>query len=132
MRVRPLNKESHLPVIKSYWISRFKSDLPEEVMSEKGLVVEAPDGRVIASVFLYFTLYSNICFMGWPIADPVTEKEERSKALDLLFTEAPKYVKNMGYARIWTMSSVTAVDERLKKTGYLLGDQNVNQYWFNM
>lgn len=110
--------------LKSWWEERSGIEFNPEVLSSFGYIV--PD---VAALYLYPIMGSQVCWVGWPISNPKSSKEDRDKALDLLFDIIHKEAKDLGFKYVWTTSGVKPVQDRLAKHQYIPGDININQYW---
>ena len=116
--------------IASWWIDRESTIPSRHLFSDIGfMATDDQTQEPICAIFMYPTHGSSICVIGWPVTNPNTNKEQRSKALDSVLEATHSEAKKMGYSYIWTTSGVKPVEERLTKHGYLIGDVNINQYW---
>lgn len=124
-------EKSDFNMIASWWKTKTDVEINRVIESEYGYIVSLDD-KDICAMFLYPTKGSKIAWIGWPIADPESDKDDRSTALDLLFDIAHSEAESMGYKAIWTTSKSSAVEDRLKKHNYIKGDTGINQYWRNL
>ena len=124
----PYESGKHLSLIKDWWLARQGLDVPSELLSESGFVAVLNE-EPVAAVFIYPTIGSKVMMFGWPIARPDSEKEARGKAIDFLFDEIRAEAKRQEYKLLWTVSGVEPVQTRLIKHGFVIGDQQINQYW---
>lgn len=113
-----------LPIIQQWWKQRLDINFNLEILSDFGYMVDNN-----AALFLYPVMGSKVAWLGWPISNPETSKEDRDKALNCLFDIIHKEAKELGFKYIWTTSGVSPVQERLVKQNYVVGDTNINQYW---
>lgn len=100
------------------------TDLPADVLSHQGIMYYGAKGPV-ACVFMYPTIKSKVCFIGWPIANPKASQEDRSLGLDTVIKEAEERAKLMGYSYMNTYASRSSVERRFTEHGYMVGDKNV-------
>jgi len=121
-------KSSQMDLVRKWWISRMDIDFNSDLLSDFGFMAYEDSGPV-AAAFYFPVKGSDVCWAGWPISDPERSKEERSKALNLIFTEIHKVAWVEGYTRVWTISGIPAVQNRLEKLGYIAGDASVTQYY---
>ena len=130
IRLVPYKEAAHGELVSGWWRARFDQPLPLDVLSESGYVAfNRGSGRPIAALWLYPIKGSKVAWIGWPLADPESNKEERTAALDALYDIIHVRAKEAGYRYIWTTSNTPPVESRLKGYGYVIGDKNVNQYW---
>lgn len=106
------------------------SILNTDILSLHGVCVEfAESMHPIAYLFLWPTVGSLTCYVGFPISDHTVDKEIRDVALDLAYDEIEHKARAQGFKYIWSMSGLPFVEDRLERHGYIRGDTIVNQYW---
>ena len=110
------------------WWSQQGDGINPEFLSDFGYMVDV-DSVPTCACFLYPILGSKVAWIGWPISDPESKKEDRDLALNLLFARMHTDALEMGYKWIWTTSGLEHVQGRLKRLGYIEADTNINQYW---
>ena len=95
--------------------------LPEEcfIISDNNLELYA--------MFFYHT-NSNLCWIAFPVSNPLICKEDKKNGLELLTKGIIEYSKQCGYKYVFTTSPVKIIQETLLKEGFILGDENVNHY----
>lgn len=85
------------------------------------------DSTPIYSIFLWNT-GSTMCLVGWPASNPFVPMAFKKGGLDYLLKGMCVYLKKRGYKLAWTVSGTERVMKSLKKAGFTLADQNINQY----
>lgn len=85
------------------------------------------DKEPIYNVFFWSTK-SKICVLGFPVSNPSISYKEREGGLEYLIDKVSQYAKEKGFSLMWTTSATERVIESLNKTGFKLGDTNINQY----
>lgn len=88
--------------------------VPEMWLSETGYIVDD-----LACVFMY-TTNSNMVFLEFLTGNPNADKEQRSKAIDLLIEKCNNEAKELGYKLMWGMIQKPVVAERANKLGFLV------------
>lgn len=121
-----LIKKEHIDEIQKWFKEQTGTDLPGEVLSSLGYIY-TNELHNVAAVFLYPTEGSRVCFLGWPVANPQSNREERNKALNSIIKAAETYARAKGYLFMNTYSSRNSVENRFRKLGYIDGDKNVLQ-----
>ena len=114
--------------VKRWWAERERVPFSDSLASDYGYMAYS-ENNPVAAMFLYPTKGSSVCMIGWPITDPNTTKEERNLALNELFDKIHKEARLMGYKLVWSFSGVEPVQNRMIELGYVIGDQNINQYF---
>jgi len=122
IRKLDLNKDYH--IVEDWWKQRHWTPVAKEALSTIGYIVDD-----IAAMWLYLSVGSKLAWIGFPIANPNTTKEQRNDAIDLLFNTIHEYAKINGYDFIITTSNIPAVINRIEKIGYIKGDENVSHFW---
>lgn len=118
--------EEHINEIREWFEKQTGTALPREVLSTLGYVY-SNDLHNVAAIFLYPTEHSRVCFLGWPVANPQSTREERNKALTAVIKAAETYATAKGYLFMNTYASRKSVENRFRKMGYVDGDKNVLQ-----
>jgi len=126
--VRMISLEKDKPYVKSWWFDRFGMEFSDYLLSAFGSTATY-NGSPVAIIFAYPTIGSTIATVGFPVTDPSSHKVVRDSCLNLVYKHAHDKLKTLGYKNIWTVSGIKAVKERLDSFGYVLGDENINQYW---
>jgi hypothetical protein len=81
----------------------------------------------IYSTFFWSTK-SKMCVMGFPVSNPKVSYKDRDGGLEYLIEEISNYAKEKGFSFMWTTSATKRVIDSLDKSGFILGDTNINQY----
>lgn len=97
--------------------------IPYEFLPENSIVI--CDDKPICAVFLYKT-DTPIVWMENYISDKYTEN--RGGALDLLFEDAQKKVKEMGFSVIMSSVRHNGLARRLEKNGFIKADEGLTNY----
>lgn len=121
MEVRPYKVEDYEELFK-WWSKHNWTPLSPDLLPETGYIVEG-----YACCFLYKT-DSKICWMGWPISNPETDKELRSQALDLIIKELKQKAVDLDYKIIITTTNLEYLGDRYEKHNFVEGDKNITQY----
>lgn len=85
------------------------------------------EGTMIYSCFVWNT-NSKMCIIGFPLGNPLVEKDFRRGGLTSLFEGMEKLLKQRGYTKIWTTSGTCAVIQSLEEREFINADPNVNVY----
>lgn len=102
------------------WWNKQNWQAPDRNMLPKtGLIIEN-----ICAGFLYKT-DSDVALLEFIIANPESNKEERSEALDLLINNLVNIAKESGYKAIFTSLQHTKLLERYKKHGFIETDKSM-------
>ena len=81
----------------------------------------------IYSCFLWNTP-SQMALLGFPISNPDAKQDKKDGGLNFLFKTMGEIVKKEGYGLLWTTSSTERVIDSLTDEGFVVADENVNQY----
>lgn len=96
------------------------------LFSDKTLVVYKNEVPVYLAC-IYIT-NSPVAIIGWELANPSVEKQEKKGGLKFLFEKAKELSRQMGYDFLFTTSSTEPVQVKLQESGFHTGDQSVNHY----
>lgn len=116
LRVRPYTSEDY-PALESYWEYHKFPPVPREVLPPTGLVVEA-EGLICAG-WVYKT-DSPIAWIEWIVANPMTIKQKKDEALNLLIESLIAECKD--YPVIFTSTVLPKLADRLESFGFAKGD----------
>lgn len=100
----------------SWWSGHGWTPPSQEMLPEIGFVVDN-----IAAGFLYKT-DSKITWLEFIIANPRSEKNERSKALDLVIEQLYSKAKELGFKAVFTSATHKGLIDRYKKHGFEVSD----------
>ena len=131
MNIEIVDLETSYPILKD-WAKKRNFTTPDKgQLSKFGILVRDEDTeKPLALGWYYPILGSEVCWVGFPFANPDTNKEERGSALNKLFNVLETCAKNDGYKFITTYSATPPVEQRLTQNfNYIKGDTNMNQYW---
>jgi len=113
------------PKLVSWWINR-DWPVPEiDFLPEKGIIITGD--KDICAGFLYRS-DSKLCWIGWPISDPNSDKLERREAVKVMWKKLEELARSLDYKWIWSFSGVPSVQSDFLKNGFNIGDPNVNTY----
>lgn len=90
-----------------------------------GLMV-CKNGIDICAGFLYET-NSMLCWVEFIVANPKSEKEDRSVALKLLLSELTKEAKELGFGAIFASIKHPSLLDKYVEEGYTIGTTNTNE-----
>lgn len=112
--------------IVKWWEGNSFPPLSIKFLPESCFIVTDNDLELYA-IFLYYT-DSGLCWMGFPVVNPDTKKEERGEGLKILIEGVTEYAKQIGFNYVFTTSPLKKVQDCFTENGYVLGDENVNHY----
>ena len=102
------------------WWNTHKWPCPDQEMLPKtGFIVEE-----ICAGFLYKT-DSKIAWLEFIISNPVSDKQERNKALDLLIKKLCEEAKNCEFAAVFTSTEHEKLIQRYTDHGFKITDNNM-------
>lgn len=127
MTVRKLEVYEY-SLIKNWWLGHTGDIAPEQFLLSDFGHVALSAGKPVAAMFWFPTIGSKIAFIGWPISNPESTRDERSVALDKLMFEIERHALILGYSALTTYSSRSSVAKRFEQHGYMIGDSPVTQY----
>lgn len=117
-----LYKESDYLTLVEWWIDqKWNNILLPEMLPKTGLI---EDG--VCAMFLYKS-DSSIAWIGFPIANPKSDKNVRNQALNDIINGLIELGKEDGYKQIFTTSNIPKLIDRYKNLGFGVGDENVLQ-----
>jgi len=114
--------------VADWWGERGMIIIPDEFLSKFGFIVSNEE-KSIAAAWLYPMVSSNTAMIRYPITNPNSTKEERNKALDLLFFNLQETAKEMGYKKMFITTNNNALSERLIKYNYTETSKNCRHFW---
>lgn len=127
MKVNIIKTEDFYPTMKRWWDGQKEPHVSPSMLPEYTLVVSNSKGEQTHSMCFYNT-DSNLCWLGWQLANPDVKKEDKEGCFTYLFEEAEKYARYNGYHIMFTTSKTPAVVGTLEKRKFITGDTNVNHY----
>jgi len=111
------------------WMERTPNFVPLAIIPSFFLVCSNEEKDLFA-LMVFEPMNSNTAWIGFPLKNPDSTKEEREGGLTYLLEESTHYLKNKGYNFIWTTSATPPVVEALKEANFKEGDTNINQYYY--
>mgnify|MGYP001565352155 CR=1 FL=1 len=115
-------QDSDYDILKSWWEKRGWAALPKEFLPKTGFVVK--NGSPIIAGFLYREKSSPIGMIVWIISDPVSNKNDRANASEILIKRLIESASNDGVKYIFTLATEN-LTHRFEKMGFVKTDQNV-------
>jgi len=127
MRVELIKTEKFYPTMQRWWKGQNFPDVSPSMLPENTLVCYNEEDNPTYSVCFYNT-DSNLAWLGWEIANPELSSEQKKGGLEFLFKAACKLAENLGYQVVFTTSKTPAIKANLEKSGFVVGDEDVNHY----
>lgn len=112
-------EESDYQLLCSWWNGHKWAPVSLEMLPKIGYVVDD-----VCAGFIYIN-DSKLCHLEWLISDPKSDKEKRSKALDLLIDTLCFTAKEYGCSAVFTATAHKNLIERYKKNGFNVTDLNM-------
>lgn len=131
MKVKLIKTKDFYPTMKDWWTGQGEAHVSPSMLPENTLVVFNDKAQPTHSVCFYNT-DSNLAWIGWQLANPIIQKEDKVGCFSFLFEEVERYAKFLGYHILFTTSDTPAVVGTLSKRGFMTGDENVNHYIKNI
>lgn len=118
MQVRKYERYDYYTLVE--WWSQHSWKAPSiNMLPKTGFIVEN-----ICAGFLYKT-DSEIAWLEFIISNPVSDKEERSQALDLVINSLVEEAKLSGFKAIFTSVEHKKLIERYKEHGFVESDKDM-------
>lgn len=122
MIVSKFNFEAHSQSIQK-WGLKYGFPLPaQEILPETGFIVED-----LACGFLYKT-NSKLAWLEWVFSNPEKPKEDRAKALDLIFKTIEQEAKSQGFLVLFSAAAISGYAQVLQRNGFQETDKNVSHH----
>lgn len=118
MEIREFKKEDYSE-IKNWWIAHKWQPIPVEFLPKTGYII--PN---YCAGFLYKT-DSKIAIMEFIISNPLTDKDKRSVALDLLINSLCNKAKEDGFKSVFSSLVHPKLIDKYKKNQFFVTDENV-------
>lgn len=115
-QIRRIELDQDYPSACAWWKAHNWPVLPKEALPEVGYIV--PE---ICAAWLYRS-DSSIAWIEWIIANPESDKEVRSEALDLLIQTVSSHAKELGFKFLFSSASHPHLIERYKLHGFHISD----------
>lgn len=126
MTVRKVSTEVFYPTLKEWWTEHNFPLLGLDFLPQTVFVCYS--GFIATHAILFYNTDSGLCWIAFPTSNPFLESEAKDGGLETLLKGVSEYAKVNNYQYIFTTSPVEKVKEALLKTGFNLGDENVNHY----
>jgi hypothetical protein len=124
MEVKNFELDSHyIAYAKAWWRGRTGTQIPLDCLSEYGFVC-VDDLDPVAVMFFFPVMGSKIAMVGYPIANPNSDK--RREALIMIVAEIEKYAKKMGYKWLVSYPGNEAAQSLFRSFEYVPGDSCIN------
>jgi hypothetical protein len=127
MKLKKFDLDNDYSIAEAWWKDRDWKPVPKGMLSKSGLMA-VENNKPVAACWLYPIAGSELCWVGFPIADKNIDKELRNKALDFIFHGLHEHARSLGYKYIITTTNLEHVKKRLENYGYVKGDENITQY----
>jgi len=126
MKLIRIETDKIYELLQAWWITHTKTGIPRSFLPENTFVCEN-EGEPIYAICVYNT-DSDLCWIGWPVVNPLATEEQKKGCLKFLFEEVEKECKEGGYKVIFTTSGTPAIEHILKQCEFQVGDTGVNHY----
>jgi hypothetical protein len=123
MELQQYNASKHYEDCVIWWKLREFPVVPQAMLSHTGFVVEG-----VAACWYYPVFGSGFCYLGFPVTNPSVDKEKRDQALDLIMENIIDTTKKLGYKYLITTTGLDVMRNKFNKHGFVLGDQNIDQF----
>lgn len=123
-----LNDTRYSIPIKQWWGKKTGSMLGDYIFSDYGYMVTDDEGRMLVASFLYPIMGCEVALMGFPIANPELEVEERRGAISMLATYVEVEAKKLNYKYILSYAGSEGAKAMFDRLGYLTLDKDVVNY----
>ena len=127
MNVSIIKTEDFYPTMQKWWDGQKEKHVSPSMLPENTFVVTNDKGVQTHSMCFYNT-DSHLCWLGWQLANPDVDKEDKKGCFSHLFEEMEKYARYNDYHIMFTTSKTPKVIHTLEKKKFNLGDVNVNHY----
>jgi hypothetical protein len=129
MKSRLFVYDTDYELVSGWWKKREHIVIQKDFLSDFGVLVEDDNGKKLAVMWLYPLLSTKWCMIRFPITNPDSTKEERNKALDLVFDNLHGMAMDMGYKYLFCTTNHSALIERLKKYNYTQDASDCVHFW---
>lgn len=128
MKYRTLSLYNDYPHLEKIWSeSKMGVAPPAYILSENGVVVMTDDEVIVGAIFVYYTIGSSLCMIGWPLLDK-SVKKDRGLVVDTMYATAEDMASKEGYSVASTWSSLDHVKKRLEENEWVAGDDGLVNY----
>ena len=111
--------------IKKWWGEKVGATLSDLVFSDYGYMLIDDEGEQLISAFLYPIQGCGVAMLGFPIANPTLEREERKHAIRALTTYIEHEAKKLNYRFIISYAGSKGAVEMFNGLGYQIYDKEV-------
>jgi hypothetical protein len=115
MNIKPFEESDH-PLLCSWWEEHGWAPVSLNMLPKIGYIVDD-----ICAGFLYIN-DSKLCHLEWIIADPKSDKNKRSEALNVLISTLCFTAKEYGCEAVFTATKHKSLIERYKSNGFFITD----------
>ena len=125
--VRKHNKSEFYPIFVK-WLESHKFPIITDLWLPENVFVCYVDEIPCYCIWFYHN-DAKLTHIGWPASNKNVSYKKRQGAFDNLLEYVEKYAKRKGYVTLFTTSNTESVVNVLNKSGYVVGDENVNHYF---
>ena len=108
-------------ITQQWWRAWHPQGIDGGLLSPHGVAVLDNTGPV-AIAHMFPSIQTDICFLGWVVANPSSSKFKIGKALKLLMQSAQDEAKRLGYPILYVQSESTAVHKVCAQADFSAGD----------
>ncbi len=131
MIVKINSTDKYYSIAKDWWEGHQFPILPRTMLPKKVMVRYNDNNEETHMIFIYHT-DSELCWIGFPVSNPLLDRESKKGGLLNLIKGTIEYCKQSGFSHIFTTSPIIPIQEKLKESGFILGDNQVNHYIKNL
>ena len=127
MKVNIIKTQEFYSTMVEWWKVQNFGQVSPSMLPEYTFVCYNDKDIPVYSMCFYHT-DSNLCWIGWQLANPEVKKEDKKGCFKYLFEQVEEHAKAWGYQIMFTTSNTPSVEATLKDCNYNIGDTNVNHY----
>lgn len=135
LRLEEFNRMSvkHIEIIDEWWASvkdhNFSEDSPfsKVLPTDHGFMI-FHNNDPICSIFLYPINGSQIAIVGFPISNPVADKQIRREALSILVAGIENKAKSMQYNFLFSYAGNMVAKSFFERFGFVRGNENITNF----
>lgn len=131
MEVKLVKTEDFYNTMKHWCDGNNFVHISPSMLPETTFVCINDNGVPVYSMCFYNT-DSNLCWIGWQLANPYVDKVDRKGCFNFLFESIENYAKSLNYQVVFTTTNTPSVEGTLVSRGFEQGDLNVNHYIKNI
>lgn len=117
MRTRLYSSEDY-PKILPWWTRRDATPIPPQLLEGMGVVVEAPDGVLLASAWLYVERGGRLAWLAWTITNPDNSPLTSAKALRILLGAMDELADVLGVPMIYAQIQQPSLKRLFESCGF--------------